>query len=219
MDGRAEMEKVGRKAQELWLACQMLQTVVREGVTPPAEGGAGEGAEAGAGYDRMKPLLDELMAVLDAGNSHPFVNAVLSTVPDSAVKRGVWTEDDLKDRFRKVRRVCRRVAMVDEAGASLARYFLSYVQSLFVMTSSKVLADGDQVQPESLDTFVLLDNAHYCLERGDLEQALRLMNQLRGEPRKVAADWITEARLLLETKQAADALLAHASANGLGALF
>lgn len=45
------------------------------------------------------------------------------------------------------------------------------------------------------------------------------MNQLKGESRKAAGDWIVQARLHLETKQAADALLAFASATGLGNLF
>ena len=44
------------------------------------------------------------------------------------------------------------------------------------------------------------------------------MSLLRGEPRLVASDWIKETRLLLEARQAADALLAHAAATGLQAL-
>ena len=57
-----------------------------------------------------------------------------------------------------------------------------------------------------------------CLDRDDLAQAVRYLGLLRGEPRLVAADWLREARLLLEARQAADALLAHAAATGLQAL-
>lgn len=44
------------------------------------------------------------------------------------------------------------------------------------------------------------------------------MNLLRGEARNVASSWIKEARLTLETRQAADALLAHAAATAVKAL-
>lgn len=41
------------------------------------------------------------------------------------------------------------------------------------------------------------------------------MNLLQGASRKVAEDWIKEARLLLETQQAANTLMAHAASSGL----
>jgi mitofilin len=42
------------------------------------------------------------------------------------------------------------------------------------------------------------------------------MNQLRGEPRRVAKDWIREARLVLEAKQVARFLTSFASAYNIG---
>lgn len=45
--------------------------------------------------------------------------------------------------------------------------------------------------------------------------ALKYMNLLRGAPRKIASDWLKETRLLLETQQAANTLMAHAAASGL----
>lgn len=58
----------------------------------------------------------------------------------------------------------------------------------------------------------------YCLDKDDLIQSVRYMNLLRGEPRHVASSWLQEARLTLETRQAADALLAHAAATAVKAL-
>ena len=205
--GRADLEKQARKAQELWLSCQALMTSLTEG-------------QAGAtDEEKLKPLHNEVTAVAWAGNNHPFVNTITDTLPDAALESGVWTEESLIARFEKVRRLCRRVAMIDERGGTLVKYFLSYAQSLFMFTMAKPLTDNDKVDPNDLNTFRLVDNAQYCLARGDLEQALRYMNQLRGMPRSVASDWITEVRLYLEAKQATNALLAHASASGLGSLF
>lgn len=47
---------------------------------------------------------------------------------------------------------------------------------------------------------------------------LRYMNLLKGAPRSVASDWMNETRILLETQQAIDALLAYAGATGLAYL-
>jgi mitofilin len=73
-------------------------------------------------------------------------------------------------------------------------------------------ADDDEISVSNLSPFFLLDRAAQSIEKGDLQQAVRYANQLSGEPRRVAADWLREAKLLLETRQAADVLLAYAMA-------
>ncbi|CAH1784721.1 unnamed protein product [Owenia fusiformis] len=206
VEARAELELQGRKAQELWLACQTLQAVIRDGKS---------------GYsweEQMKPLANELMAIKEAGVDNPFVTLMIDTMPDEAKIRGVWTEESLRERFLNVKRVCKRVAMIDETGGTLFKFFVSWLQSFFVIDAAKILS-SDEIDIVKLDTFAILANADYWLRKGDVEQAVRFMNQLTGESRRAATDWINEARLLLETKQCADALFSHASASGLGSLF
>lgn len=53
----------------------------------------------------------------------------------------------------------------------------------------------------------------YWMDRGNFPQALRYMNLLQGAPRKVAKQWMDEVKLLLETEQAVNLLIGHASAN------
>ena len=168
--------------------------------------------------DQLKPLAPEITAIREAGESNPLISTVLGSIPEPAIHRGVWTESALAERFQRVNKICRRVAMIDETGGTLFKYFLSYLQSFFVFRTGRLLMDSDEIDPSELSTFTLLDNAQQCIERGDLHQAVRYINQLRGEPRRVASDWLLEARLLLETKQAASALLATASASGLGSI-
>lgn len=55
----------------------------------------------------------------------------------------------------------------------------------------------------------------YWVDRGDFEQALKYMNLLKGGARSVSSDWMKEVTLLLEVQQAANLLLAHASASGM----
>lgn len=109
--------------------------------------------------------------------------------------------------------------MIDDRGATLFKYGVSYLRSLFIRTSRIISDPQTEISGSELNTHIILDNALYYLEHGNLEQALRFMNQLTGKSKHVAHDWVKEARLLLETQQASDALLAHAAANGLGSLF
>lgn len=55
----------------------------------------------------------------------------------------------------------------------------------------------------------------YWLDRGDFAQTLKYMNLLKGAPRSVARQWMNETRILLETQQAANTLMAHAASSGL----
>lgn len=212
---RTEADEVARRAQELWLACQTLLSIITEG-SPDAKGMTWE--------DRLKPLQPELDAVTAAlPEKSGLIATVVSSVPETAVTRGVWTELALAERFTRVRSVARRVALIDEAGGSLFRYILSYVMSVFVfrqplLAEAARYNDEAEIDADELTTFVLLDRAASALEHGSLEQAVRYINQLRGEPRRVASDWLNEARLLLETRQAAYVLVAFAVANSLGSV-
>jgi len=216
MSDRVEFDKVARRAQELWLACQTLHSIITEG-DPDAKGLVWE--------DRLKPLQPELEVITAALlEKSELVSTVIGRVPETAVTRGVWTESALAERFARVRSVARRVAMIDESGGSLFRYIVSYVMSAFVFRqplraeAAHYDSDAELISPDELTTFVLLDRAADALERGSLEQAVRYVNQLRGESRHVASDWLREARLLLETRQAAEVLVSFAVANSLGAL-
>lgn len=197
VEGRAEIEKQNMQSQKLWAACQALTTAIGNG-------------DAG----RPRPLLPHLTAIHEAAADDPLVTQVLNSLPEEAVTRGVLNEENVKHRFYQVRRWCRRVAMIGDDGASPWTHLVSYFQSFFIFDSFEPTKEGELVDFENADTFDLLARADYYLRRGDLELATRLVNQLRGEPRKVARDWLIEARLLLETRQAANLLTAYATALG-----
>ncbi|XP_074643749.1 MICOS complex subunit MIC60-like [Tubulanus polymorphus] len=207
VENRAEAEKLGRKASEMWLASMTLLNAIRlgrDGASSPDE--------------KVKPLGNELMAVREAGNNHEFVNTVLDSIPDDAITRGVWTEETLTARFRKVKTIAKRVAMVTDNNKTIVRYALSYLQSLFIIDSVKAIDPDTDIDPVTVDTFTLLASAEKSINNNDLEQGVRFMSQLTGEARNVAADWIKEAILYLETKQAAHVLIGHASVNGVSSL-
>ena len=200
---RAEMDAASLEAQELWLACTALLNAVASGSTDA----------------EVRSLSHEVEAVKRVGGD-AFVKSVIASFPKEATTRGVYTEDSIKERFQRVERMARQTAMIGPEGGSLSRYFLSYLQSKLIIAPSteELPSKSEPLDVDSLSTFDIVWLARGSLERGDLEQAVKYMTLLKGEPRNVSQDWLREARLLLETKQACLALMAHAAATGVEAL-
>ncbi|XP_041931325.1 MICOS complex subunit MIC60 isoform X4 [Alosa sapidissima] len=199
IDSHVIAEEEARKAHQLWLSVEALNYTLRTaGADAPTE-----------------PLESAAAAVRESCSDNEFAQALASALPAESLKRGVYSEASLRARFSDVRHLARRVALIDETRNSLYQYFLSYLQAVLLMEPQQV-APPASLNADDLDTFKLLSYACYSMERGDLELAAKLLNQLRGEPRRVAQDWLNEARLTLETRQAVSLLSAYANAVGLG---
>ncbi|XP_061941580.1 MICOS complex subunit Mic60 isoform X24 [Apis cerana] len=205
---RMEEEKDATNAQILWSACTALARAIKSG--PP-----------GAPIEKIvRPLESEIKAVCKAApKEDPLVMAAIKGIPVEAAKRGVFPEDILRERFLKVEQVARRLAMVPEEGAALPVYLLSYLQSYLMFKDvcpiSRSELEDKPFDVEDLNTFDILNRARYWLDRGDFKMTLRYMNLLKGAPRSVAKDWMNETRILLETQQVVETLLAYAGAMGL----
>ncbi|KAL5284237.1 IMMT family protein [Megaselia abdita] len=208
LKARAESEKCAHQAQGLWAACQALWATVKMG-------------EPGVHWkNKLRPLKNEIKAVKSAAATEDeLVKVVLENLPKEAQERGVFPEDALRERFINVEKVARKLALVPEGGASLPIYFLSYLQSALILRAdepvSKEELQNSKFDFSKLDTYDILNRARYYMDRGDLLQTVKYMNLLQGAPRKIASDWLKEARLLLETQQAANTLMVHAAASGL----
>ncbi|XP_033322346.1 inner membrane mitochondrial protein mitofilin isoform X2 [Megalopta genalis] len=208
LKARIEEERGASNAQILWSACQALARAVK--ATP-----------AGTCADKaIRPLEPEIKAVTKAApKEDPLVLAAIRGIPEEAAKRGVFPEDILRARFLKVEEVARRLAMVPAEGASLPIYILSYLQNFFMIKNIRNIPkwemEDNPIDVSGLTTFDILRRARFWLDRGDFKMALRYMNLLKGAPRSVARDWMNETRILLETQQAVDTLLAYAGAIGL----
>lgn len=206
LKGRADAEKSAHQAQALWGACQSLWSSIRSG-------------QPGKSWrEQLRPLQDEISAVARAAEGDELVGVVLKGLPESAKNRGVYPEDALRERFIKVEEVSRRLALVPAEGARLPMYFLSYLQAALI-AKPDVPISKDELEDKpfdfsKLDTYDILNRARYWLDRGDLVKTVQYMNLLQGASRKAALDWLNEARLLLETQQAASTLMAHAASSG-----
>lgn len=155
----------------------------------------------------------ELEGLCRVAGDDPFITTVLTSIPPQAVGgAGIQSEAALRERFSRVKRVCSRVAMVPEEGGGLGLHALSYMQSLLTIRAwlPKRYLDRD---PSELHTYDLLDLASMRIKKGDLEGAVHYLNYLQGEPRNVARDWLADARLYLETRQAVELVQAYMFAN------
>lgn len=157
-------------------------------------------------------IASEVAAVREAASGDEFITEIISSIPPSALSKGIQSATGLKTRFGKVKKVCWRVALVPENGG-LGAYALSFVHSALTFDVGHVEDDGI---PESATTFDLLRLAEVALGNDDLDAATRYVNQLKEgeEARRVARDWLKDARLYLETIQAAELVAAYLSSSG-----
>ncbi|XP_011068733.1 PREDICTED: MICOS complex subunit Mic60 isoform X3 [Acromyrmex echinatior] len=208
LKARIEDEKGASNVQILWATCQALARTVKV-------------IQTGAPKDKViKPLEPEIKAIFKAApKEDSLVHAAIQTIPEEAAKRGVFSEDILRERFLKVESVARRLAMVPEEGAALPVYLLSCLQSFLIIKTANSIPkrelEDEPIDVNSLNTYDILQRARYWLDRGNFKMTLRYMNLLKGAPRSVASDWMNETRILLETQQAIDTLLAYAGVIGL----
>ncbi|XP_053442896.1 MICOS complex subunit MIC60 isoform X4 [Nycticebus coucang] len=199
VQSHAVAEEEARKAHQLWLSVEALKYSMKTSSpdTPTI------------------PLGSAVEAIKVNCSDNEFTQALTAAIPPESLTRGVYSEETLRARFYVVQKLARRVAMIDETRNSLYQYFLSYLQSLLLFPPQQ-LKPPPELSPEDINTFKLLSYASYCIEHGDLELAAKFVNQLRGESRRVAQDWLKEARMTLETKQIVEILTAYASAVGIG---
>lgn len=162
-------------------------------------------------------IADAVNAMLHAAKGDEFLTTILSSFPKDAISDGVLSLAGLKTRFANVKRVCRRVSLVPEEGAGLGTYLISFCQSLLTIdmqaTSYRTVKSSHQTS-----NFQLLEQAECYLQQGKIEAAIKLVNELEGEPRIVAKDWLKEARLYLATRQAVIVLAEYLTATSISVL-
>lgn len=88
---------------------------------------------------------------------------VLQNLSKEAENRGVFPEDALRERFLKVEKIARRLALVPEENAGVGTYLLSYLQSMFILSSDEPLSK-DELQNKvvdfsKMDTYDILNRA------------------------------------------------------------
>ncbi|KPJ03614.1 Putative mitochondrial inner membrane protein [Papilio xuthus] len=129
----------------------------------------------------------ELKAVQKAsGGEDKLVSTVMKSIPRSVWADGVVPDSVLKANYYKMEKTALKVALVELEGSPLPIYFISWLQSMFLF-----------------------------FKRGNLAVAIRYVARLEGASLVAAETWLEAARIHLEIRQAAEAIVAHAAALGL----
>ena len=202
---REQLDRDQYEFRQLWVLCQSL----REALNYSSNLNDAEPVSLEKELSVINTILSK-----DSLKDKPVMRLALESIPKEVNEKGIYTESDLIRRFNVVDKYCRRVALIGDEGGSLYMYLLSYLQSVFVWNSTipREELEGKEIDPSKWDTFDILTRVRYCLNNNNLEMALRYANQLRGEARNVAKDWISDTRTHLEVRQAVDVLQTEADA-------
>lgn len=93
------------------------------------------------------------------------VNVILDALPEKAKTRGVYPENAIRERFLKVERLARQLALVPEKDASIVTYILSYLQSALVIQPNELISqaelNNEAIDFSKLSTFDILDRTRF----------------------------------------------------------
>jgi len=201
VDVRSVYDGYVQSANNLALACSSLFDVMK--------------ANTVDSLSQPRSISAELEKVSLASKGDAALEAVISQIPTEVVSGGVFTEAALRTAFKSISKLCCRLSLVSESHNSIFTYALSYLKSVLISTVDEMEPPAS-IDTDQLDTFKIVSYANYCLQRGEVEQAARFVNQLTGTPRTVADTWLHEVRLHLETLHALDALSALSNAIIIG---
>ncbi|CAF1141489.1 unnamed protein product [Adineta steineri] len=195
IEANYDSQERGRKAQHLWIQAQNILNKVVHGTTTEND-------------------LDVISKIVP---NEKFVQVLFNQLKTD--ESPITNEEMLRERFSHVKKLCRRVALIDDGHNSLWNYFLSYFQSLLIVRQrdDSILVD-DAIDLNQLDTFTILNYVQSYLEHNQWYNALRLMQLLTGEPKNVAQSWINDTRNYLAKKQTSELLEAYSNSIGLGTL-
>jgi mitofilin len=188
-----------KKQQELRAACETLNKALQN---------ADKDEET-----ELHSFAKELSALKTSASDDKFVLAVLEGMPKAVLAGGeVPSLLSLYTRFDKVLKVCHRVALVPEHGG-LGSYLVSSIAGMLTFNTLPYNIIDRETPLDKMDTYELLHQAEAYVNHGDLEMAARCLNQLQGEPRRVAGDWLSDARLYLEMRQATKVIAEYVAAS------
>merc|ERR1712037_483368 len=156
----------------------------------------------------LKPL--SCVRKLVQGIENQSVHAIIESLPTEALESGVLSPKALESTLPRLLEAAKCQHMIGEEAHGLFARLRSSVTDKFTKWSKPAAI---QENDSDLNLDKLLSAADFYNREGDLEAVTRVLNQLTGEPRRIVADWLKEARLSLEVMQALDALSAVAQSQ------
>ncbi|CAI5450510.1 unnamed protein product [Caenorhabditis angaria] len=124
--------------------------------------------------------------------------------------KGEYTCSDLDARFAKVYRIGRRVAYVNSStGHGVLAHLMSWLNSS--MTFTLPIKNEEKLNPAKETNISLLERAQKLWNQGKRLDAVRVLQLTDGATRRIASDFIEDARRHEETLFLTRLLLAHSA--------
>ncbi|KAM3725633.1 MICOS complex subunit [Dirofilaria immitis] len=167
LKSRTSQDVENRRAKQIWIASHnLIDSVIN-------------GRRSGADDDaRRKPLATELQMIREANSNDEFVTCLVNALPDETIYNGVYTEEDLKTRFSKLYKICRRVAKMDESNVGVLHYGLSYLQNMMSFDPPRKFSKMGKFDPVTLDSYEILSRAKSFVSEGDLNSAVTVVARM-----------------------------------------
>ncbi|KAJ1352138.1 MICOS complex subunit MIC60-1 [Parelaphostrongylus tenuis] len=208
LDSRVALDSENRRSKQFWIACHNLIDSIKHG--NKAENDLEK---------RRFPLAGSLSLLKQCECEDAFVDALISAFPEVSKTKGVYTEQDLKNRFNKIYKLGRRTAAIDENGGTLTAYLWSYLRSILFFDVARKFSEDDMIDPSTVDNLEVLSRAKWYVDRNDFNNAIRVAQLLRGEPAMAIRDWVADTRTYLETRLLAQLLVAHAAVSSIRTIY
>ncbi|KAL7673701.1 hypothetical protein ACOME3_008552 [Neoechinorhynchus agilis] len=141
-----------------------------------------------------------------------FITDIIKETIVNAPVFGIENDTELRKRFKRVARISKRVAYVDDNHRRLIDYLYSYFNAL-IPHFGRTKPNIDETDLETLTNVELIDAASQAVDTGnrdDLLDAVKILNFLKGEPKRAFGDWIRDAINFLTLDQSTRLLLAEA---------
>jgi mitofilin len=146
---------------------------------------------------KPQPFVREMAALKLVADGDAVVDAAIASVNPSAYQRGIPSQSQLIDRFRRVADEVRKASLLPE-DAGVASHATSFLLSKIMFKK--------EGQPQGSDVESILTRTETLLEEGDLDAAAREMNGLKGWSKVLSRDWLGDVRKVLEVRQALDVI-------------
>ena len=154
-------------------------------------------ARSAASDARPRAFVREMAALKLCAEGDAIVDAAIASINPTAYQRGIPSQPQLIDRFRRVASEVRKASLLPE-DAGIASHAAS-------MLLSNVLFKKRGV-PTGSDVESILTRTETMLEEGDLDGAAREMNALDGWAKVLSRDWLGDVRKVLEVQQALEVI-------------
>ncbi|EEH46941.2 uncharacterized protein PADG_03039 [Paracoccidioides brasiliensis Pb18] len=176
--GWSNVIDINLKTQQLQVAVDAVRTTLENSNVP-------------------RPFIRELAAVKELASNDEVVSAAIDSISPVAYQRGIPSSAHLVDRFRRVATEVRKASLLPE-NAGITSHAAS-----FVLNKVMLKKHGS---PAGNDVESTLTRAENFLEEGNLDEAAREMNSLKGWAKLLSKDWLADVRRVLEVKQALEVI-------------